>query len=95
MAHVERTARYGLIVSIALPLLAVGSQSGCAGEFWVGAATTSITPDKPVAVQGQFHLRVAHSADNPPSAGYTTRTTSGAGDFNRPGAGVSARRSHT
>jgi hypothetical protein len=35
-----------------------------AGELWVGTATTDITPDEPVALQGQFNLRVSKTVEN-------------------------------
>jgi hypothetical protein len=38
---------------------------GSAAELRVGAATVSITPDRPVALAGQMHLRVAHNVESP------------------------------
>ena len=54
----------------ALPLvLAVAAAKGAdAAELLIGAATTSITPDKPVPLSGQFHTRIARSVDNPVTA---------------------------
>ena len=46
--------------------LAVASAS--AAELWIGAATTSITPDKPVALDGQFGTRISRGVDNPITA---------------------------
>ncbi len=39
-----------------------------AGEIHVGAATTSITPDEPVAVSGQFATRIATEVESPCTA---------------------------
>jgi hypothetical protein len=39
-----------------------------AAELWIGAATTSITPDRPVALDGQFHTRLSRGVDNPLTA---------------------------
>ena len=37
-------------------------------ELLIGAATTSITPDQPIALDGQFHARIAKTVDNPITA---------------------------
>jgi len=40
--------------------LAVGIvKAGVAAELWIGAAEADITPDRPVSLTGQFHVRVA------------------------------------
>ena len=39
-----------------------------AAELLVGTACTSITPDEPVAVSGQFHTRVAKTVESPVTA---------------------------
>ena len=50
-------------------LLALAAAEGTeAPRLLIGAATTSITPDKPVALAGQFHTRIARSVDNPVTA---------------------------
>jgi hypothetical protein len=36
--------------------------------LWVGGATTSITPDQPVALSGQFHTRISRQVDSPCTA---------------------------
>ena len=36
-----------------------------AGEIYVGAATTDITPKLPVALMGQFYLRLAKDVESP------------------------------
>jgi hypothetical protein len=37
-------------------------------ETRIGAASVSITPDQPVAVSGQFHLRIARNVESPVTA---------------------------
>jgi hypothetical protein len=39
-----------------------------AAELLVGAASTSITPEEPVALSGQFHTRVAKAVESPVTA---------------------------
>jgi len=39
-----------------------------AGELLVGAASISITPDKPVALQGQMHTRISKAVGPPVTA---------------------------
>src|SRR3954470_606443 len=36
-----------------------------ASELHVGGATVSITPDRPVALAGQMHTRIARSVESP------------------------------
>ena len=48
--------------------LALSVQPAQAAQLMVGTATTSITPDKPVALSGQFHTRIARKVDNPVTA---------------------------
>ena len=48
-------------------LILLGSET-MAGEFLVGAASADITPSEPVALDGQFHLRIAHKATTPITA---------------------------
>lgn len=38
------------------------------GELLVGAASISITPDKPVALQGQMHTRISKTVESPVTA---------------------------
>jgi len=54
--------------SIVLIALTWAPNDGMAAKLLVGAATTSITPDKPVALDGQFGLRVSKGVDNPVTA---------------------------
>jgi hypothetical protein len=39
-----------------------------AGDLFIGAASTSITPEEPVAVSGQFRLRIANKVESPVTA---------------------------
>ena len=59
-----------LIVTCGVLLSLIGSTTCGAGaaELLVGGATTSITPDKPVALSGQMRTRIARSVDNPVTA---------------------------
>ena len=58
-----------MVAFYALPLLLVAAATGTeAGELLIGAATTSITPDKPVALAGQFHTRISKSVETPCTA---------------------------
>ena len=41
---------------------------GRAAELHVGGATISITPDRPVALAGQMHTRIARSVESPVTA---------------------------
>jgi len=43
-------------------------QAGFAAEFLVGTAEVDITPAEPVAVSGQFHLRIAKTVETPITA---------------------------
>jgi hypothetical protein len=51
------------LVSVAAATLSIAGAS--AAELRIGAATISITPDRPVALDGQFALRVSRGVDNP------------------------------
>jgi hypothetical protein len=54
-----------LILAAGLGIL----QTSCAAaELLVGAATTSITPDKPIALWGQMHTRISTSVESPVTA---------------------------
>lgn len=59
-----RTCLLPRIIVLVLLFLAASPPALLAAELWVGAATTDITPDKPVALQGQFHLRVSKGVEN-------------------------------
>jgi hypothetical protein len=38
------------------------------GELYVGAASTDITPEKPAALSGQFHIRISTGVESPVTA---------------------------
>lgn len=52
---------------IVLGLLAV-SVTASAAELFVGTASVDITPAEPVAVSGQFHVRIARKVESPVTA---------------------------
>ena len=54
------------MVCVLAAALAVASAS--AAELRIGAATINITPDKPVALDGQFNARISRGVDNPITA---------------------------
>ena len=54
------------LLAAAAALVTAGAAS--AAELWIGAAQADITPDRPVALDGQFNLRVARKADTPITA---------------------------
>ncbi len=53
----------GFLINILL-----SPQGGLAAELLVGTAVVDITPAEPVAVSGQFHLRIAKTAETPVTA---------------------------
>lgn len=61
------TMRKLVIVVLFFGLLA-WSRETCAGQLFVGTATADITPAGPVALDGQFNLRIAKSVETPLSA---------------------------
>jgi len=56
-----------LFAGLAWSLFLFGAKT-TAGELLVGAAGADITPSRPVALDGQFELRVAHKIDTPITA---------------------------
>jgi len=52
----------------ALACIVVGGALASGAELVIGAATISITPDQPVALDGQFGTRVSKGVDNPVTA---------------------------
>ena len=65
----ERKSILALVCCVTLGLALGGAAASVeAAQLMVGAATTSITPDKPVALSGQFHTRIARKVDNPVTA---------------------------
>ncbi len=55
------------IAVVALGLVWLGA-SVSAAELWLGAATTDITPDRPVALDGQFNTRISRKVETPLTA---------------------------
>jgi hypothetical protein len=53
---------------VALLLICSPLLSASAAELYIGAATTSITPDRPVALAGQMYLRIAKTVESPCTA---------------------------
>ena len=49
----------------ALACVVVGGALASGAELMIGAAATSITPDQPVALDGQFGTRISKGVDNP------------------------------
>lgn len=60
--------RTGLAALCAIGLLAWTGPEARAAELRVGGATTSITPDRPVALAGQMHTRIAQEVESPVTA---------------------------
>jgi hypothetical protein len=54
----------GAALTFALDVL----QSAHGAELFVGASTVSITPDQPVALQGQMHTRISKGVESPVTA---------------------------
>ncbi len=52
-----------------LAILLLLASHSAAGQLLVGTATADITPEGPVALHGQFHLRIAKTAETPLAAG--------------------------
>ncbi len=49
-----------MVNRVVAALTAIGLAAGVsAAELWIGAAEADITPDRPVSLTGQFHVRVA------------------------------------
>jgi len=57
-----------ILAALCLLLSVLACSEGSAAELLVGAASADITPDGPVAVSGQFHLRIARKVETPITA---------------------------
>jgi len=57
-----------MLAAPCLLLSLLACPEGLAAELHVGAASADITPTEPVAVSGQFHLRIARKAETPITA---------------------------
>jgi hypothetical protein len=62
------TTRIGLHINFLAIALCGLTMQGAHAELWVGAASGDITPEQPVAVSGQFHLRISERVETPLSA---------------------------
>lgn len=56
--------KWGAVLAV-VALAVVGAP---ASEIWIGAAATDITPDRPVALDGQFNTRISRGVDTPLTA---------------------------
>lgn len=65
--HFWKTARRGAVVVLAV-VLGVSAASATAAELWIGGATVDITPDQPVALAGQRHMRISKKPATPITA---------------------------
>ncbi|NQT52042.1 hypothetical protein HQ576_08325, partial [bacterium] len=54
-----------LLVGVAVATLLASACSGWAAQIHVGSSETSITPDRPVALEGAFRLRISKGVDSP------------------------------
>ncbi len=55
--------------SLLLAALVANAPAACpAAELWVGRASISITPDQPVPLSGQMHVRIARKVESPVTA---------------------------
>jgi len=54
--------------TIVLFAVAFAATSTLASELRIGGASINITPDKPIALAGQFHTRISRGVDNPITA---------------------------
>src|SRR3954453_3306232 len=60
-------ASFSIVTGAAL--LVAGMLAECrAAELHVGGATVSITPDRPIALAGQMHTRIARDVESPVTA---------------------------
>lgn len=61
--------RHHKSLSAGIVILLFASASPVMGDgLWVGTASVEITPDRPVAIAGQFHLRISRGAGTPITA---------------------------
>ena len=57
-----------MLVAVVLGAAMVACARTYAGELYVGTATTSITPEEPIALWGQFHRRIGKTVESPCTA---------------------------
>lgn len=63
-----RAARRAVRVLMVVLLAAGWPAVGWGGELWIGRAAVSITPERPVALSGQMHTRIAREVESPVTA---------------------------
>ena len=68
MKRVKRKSPLQKIVSVLIFTLLCNLTNLFAGELLIGTATADITPTLPVALDGQFHLRIAKTIETPLTA---------------------------
>jgi lysophospholipase L1-like esterase len=56
------------ILTVSALLVAVAVPDSYAGKLHIGGATVSITPDRPIALAGQMHTRIAREVESPVTA---------------------------
>ena len=66
----NRFTRWSVLWGVAggLACMVVDGTVAAETELLIGVATTSITPDQPIALDGQFNTRVSTGVDNPITA---------------------------
>jgi len=67
--HYPSRVNWRLTASIlAFVLLLVPKVHGFAAQLYIGGATANITPERPVALSGQMHTRIARTVESPVTA---------------------------
>ncbi|MGC1276068.1 MAG: hypothetical protein WBC44_20385 [Planctomycetaceae bacterium] len=64
----RRFPRVFRLFLIAAAVVVGSAAESLAGELKIGGATVSITPDRPVALSGQMHTRIAREVESPATA---------------------------
>jgi len=64
----KRNSIKGCLQTVACLVLLLSAQPLAASDLLVGAVSVDITPRLPIAVTGQFHLRIAQEAETPLTA---------------------------
>ncbi len=67
-----KNSRLAMAAIVVLVMVSPAEIARCgllwAAELWIGGATISITPDRPVALEGQFHTRISKTVEAPVTA---------------------------
>ena len=63
------------LTALCISLVLLLASAAPAGELLIGAACADITPSKPVAISGQFHLRIARKVATPLTANVVALST--------------------